>query len=357
MEIQRKQEFIVNALYFAIVGTLVFVVLKYVFPLLMPFIIGFIIAMALRPLVDYLTKKLKIKRKFISIFFLVLFYGIIGLTIFYISLRMFVEARMLFTALPELYAIEIEPALNNIFLELEETITQLNPTLIIGIQSIGENFLQSLGTIVSSISSYSIKLITNLATSIPAALISFLFTIVASFFITIDFHEIIAFLGRQLPDKTREIITAVGDNLFGTLFKFIKAYAILMSITMIELSIGFSILGLPNAIGVAALIAIIDILPVLGTGGVLIPWTIIEFANGRTNFAIGLLLVYGVVTVVRNILEPKVVGDQIGLYPLLTLMCMYVGGQLFGIVGLFGLPIAATIIKNLNDKNTIQIIK
>ena len=108
---------------------------------------------------------------------------------------------------------------------------------------------------------------------------------------------------------------------------------------------------------IAFCIAIFDILPVLGTGGVMVPWILINLIVGDTGLAIKLLIVYVVVTAVRNIIEPKIVGTQIGLHPLVTLMAMYVGTVLFGVVGLLGLPISITILKNLNDNGTIHWLK
>lgn len=355
--IQKKSDFLITTAYTATIILLVYFTLKYVFPVITPFVVGFAIALSMRPLVDTLTLKLNIRRKWVSIVVLILFYGTIGVTLFYFSLRLFLAFKELFMNLPKLYVLEIEPAVRLLFTQFQELLSQINPTLISSFKSVSDNLISTLGSLVSNISTTSIMVITNVATSIPGALISFLFTIVASFFFTIDFHEIMHFVGRQLPDEANTIIIAVKDNFFGTILKFVKAYAILMSVTFVELSIGFTILKQPNAIALAALIAMIDILPVLGTGGVVLPWVIIELAKGNYSFALGLFIVYLVVTVVRNVLEPKVVGDSIGLYPLVTLFCMFVGAQMFGVIGLFGLPIAATIIKNLNDKNIIQILK
>ena len=130
-----------------------------------------------------------------------------------------------------------------------------------------------------------------------------------------------------------------------------------MCITFIELSIGLTILRIDNAILIAFLISIFDILPVLGTGGIMIPWTVLTAIQGDYTMAIGLLCVYLVVTVIRNILEPKIVGSQVGLHPLVTLMSMFVGAQILGVFGLFGLPITLSLLKNLNDKGTIHIFK
>lgn len=98
-------------------------------------------------------------------------------------------------------------------------------------------------------------------------------------------------------------------------------------------------------------------MPILGTGAVLIPWVILSFAFGNTSFAIGMLILYLVITVVRQTLEPRIVGDQIGLHPVVTLICMFIGTSLFGVLGLFLFPITATILKKMNDEGAIHLFK
>ncbi len=357
MNIEKRKAFIINGIYITMITLIIFGIIKYVVPLIMPFVIGFIIAMILRPIVDLIAVRLKVQRKWASLAILILFYGTIGLFLFFLIFKLILQVQILFVNLPRIYQVEIEPSITILVTRIQAWILELNPTFQSGLQGIGENLIASLGSIVSNISSYAIKWVTNLLTSIPSALISFLFTVIASFFLTIDYHEILAFVMRQFSEKTNTIVMAIKNNFFGTIMKFVKAYAILMTVTFIELSIGFTLLKVENAIAVAAVIAMIDILPVLGTGGVVIPWIILEVVNGNMTFALGLLIIYLVVTVIRNILEPKVVGDSIGLYPLVTLFCMFIGAKLFGVIGLFGLPIAITILKNLNDNNTIQIFK
>ena len=128
-----------------------------------------------------------------------------------------------------------------------------------------------------------------------------------------------------------------------------------MLLTFFELTIGLHILGIASALVIAFLIAIFDVLPVLGTGGIMLPWILISFLNNQVKTGVGLLILYLVITVIRNIIEPKIVGKQIGLHPLLMLMCMYLGARLFGFLGIFILPILILIVQNLNDTGIIHI--
>jgi predicted PurR-regulated permease PerM len=119
----------------------------------------------------------------------------------------------------------------------------------------------------------------------------------------------------------------------------IRSYILIMVITFTELSILFRIFGIENAMLKAAAIAVFDLLPILGTGGIMIPWAVISLAVGYTKLGIELFAIYGIVTVIRNYVEPKIVGTQLGLHPIITLVAMFIGLRLFGFWGLFGLPV------------------
>ena len=119
----------------------------------------------------------------------------------------------------------------------------------------------------------------------------------------------------------------------------IRSYLLIMLLTFTELSILFSIFGIEHAIVKAAGIAIFDVLPILGTGGIMIPWIVTSLVLGYTGLGLKLLLIYAIVTVVRNYVEPKIVGTQLGLHPVITLVSMFIGLRLFGFWGLFGLPV------------------
>ena len=149
----------------------------------------------------------------------------------------------------------------------------------------------------------------------------------------------------------------IKEYIIGTLFVCIRSYAIIMSITFVELSIGFTIIGLEYALPIAFGIAIFDILPVLGTGGIMLPWAVITAIRGDIPLALSLLAVYVVVTIIRNIIEPKIVGAQLGLHPVVTLVSMFVGTQLFGVLGLFGFPICLSLLRHLNDTGAVKIFK
>jgi sporulation integral membrane protein YtvI len=250
-----------------------------------------------------------------------------------------------FIQLPEIYSVNIEPAIREI-VENMEKIIPLDPMMVQAIQVIPASLSQSVGSIVSNISTSVIGLMSSSVSSLPGLFLGIIFAVISSLFFSMDYSKITGYVARLFPAQKRNLLTELKEFSTGLGLKYVKAYSTLMAVTFAELALGLSILGVDAAIVIAALIAIIDILPVLGTGGVIVPWIIIELIKGNMPFAIGLAVLYLIITVVRNILEPKLVGKQIGLHPLVMLICMYVGLKIFGFIGLFALPVAVVIAKH-----------
>ncbi|MDF2511938.1 MAG: putative rane protein [Herbinix sp.] len=353
MNLEKQRAFIIHFIYFALLLLLVYVGIKFCLPLLMPFVVGMIIAVSFRRLIDLIEKKTHIKRVFISIFILIAFYGLIILLISLIGVKLSNFISSLFYGLPALYNDTIIPAVQKVTTDLSNDFP--------GVKGYLDNFMLNIGDSVSKFittaSSTVGGAIYGLAGQVPSLLIKLIFTIVASFFFTIDYYKITRFIIKQFRGERREMILKLKDNGIGTLGKFIRAYALIISITFLELSIGFWILGIPTPFLFGAVVAIIDVLPILGTGAVLLPWSIIAFIIGNTKLGIGMLILYIIITAVRQTVEPKIVGQQIGLHPILTLLLMYVGAQLMGVLGLFILPILATLLVKLNDEGTIHLFK
>ncbi|NLO09896.1 MAG: sporulation integral membrane protein YtvI [Clostridiales bacterium] len=351
MNLEKRKSFILNVIYITIILGLGYIVIKYLLPLLMPFIIGLVIAVVFRRLIDYIEKKIRIKRSFVSIIILIIFYGILVMILSVIGAKVFTFLKDVFGQLPDLYRFTIEPALDEITNNFMEQFPDLKPY----IEDFILNINDTIFSFVKNASTTVISTITGLAGRLPSLLIKLIFTIVSSFFFTIDYYKISDFVIRQFSGERRKMVLRLKDNGIGTIAKFIKAYAAIISITFLELSIGFWILGIPNPFLFGAMIAFIDILPILGTGAVLLPWAVIALILGSTKIGIGMFVLYIIITAVRQTIEPKIVGQQIGLHPIITLILMYVGAQLMGVLGLLLLPVIATIIKTLNDEGTIHL--
>lgn len=325
--------------------------------MLSPFVIAFVIAYLLKRPVIFLSRKLHLPRKPAAVLLVLVFYSTIGLLISLLGIRAFSTTRDLVMNLPQIYAAHVEPVLTDIFRNVEQGLKKMDPSLVSTLEDLFNQFIQSIGQMVSSLSMSAMGTISGVASSLPGLFIKLLLMIISTFFIAADYELLTGFFLKQLDGKSKQIFLQVKKYVVGTLFVCIRSYALIMTITFIELSIGLSIIGVKNSILIAFLISVFDVLPVLGTGGIMIPWTVIAALTGDYSLSIGLLIVYLIITVIRNIIEPKIVGSQIGLHPVVTLASMFVGVQLLGVVGLFGFPISLSLLRHLNDNGTIHLFK
>ena len=355
---EKKKKFIVDVTYLALVLALGYLALKYALPLLMPFVLAFVIAYVLRRPIRFLSRVVHVPKGLVAVLLVVLTYGVIGLLLALAGIRITATITSLVQQIPSFYYSHILPALTELFTWLEELLAKLDPSLMSALQELQTQLIDMLWQLVSSFSGLllgGVSLATSLATSLPGFLIRMLLMVISTFFITIDYEKIVRFCLGCLRGNTRRVVLQIKAYVVGTLFVCIRSYALIMCITFVELSIGLSIIGIERAMLVALLIAIFDILPVLGTGGIMIPWVILSALGGDLPQALALLVLYVIITVIRNIIEPRIVGAQIGLHPVLTLMSMFAGNHLFGIVGLFGLPILLSLLRYLNDNGTISL--
>ncbi|MDE6156363.1 MAG: sporulation integral membrane protein YtvI, partial [Eubacterium sp.] len=181
--------------------------------------------------------------------------------------------------------------------------------------------------------------------NIPSALIGIVIGIVAWILFTKDYNYIVNFIKLQLPEGKKNILSEIKQIFSKTVLKMVRAYSLIMFITFCELFLGLSILNWIGAIQsgyvviIAIAIAVFDILPVAGSGGILIPWALVSLVMGNVKGAIGLMVVYAIITVIRQYIEPKIVGSSLGVHPLVTLAGLYFGLKLFGFMGMFIVPL------------------
>ena len=353
MKLEKQKAFIIHVIFIIMILGLGYIGIKYVVPLLMPFVIGMIIAVCFRRLIDLVQSKTKIRRSIISIVILLIFYIALGYLIFIIGFKIVNFIGDLVSNIPTLYENTIRPAIET----LANNISKQFPDVKVYIDDFMNDFNPKVFSYISKASSSILAELANLAGMVPTLLIKLIFTIVSSFFFTIDYYRITRFITFQFKGERRDVLLKIKDNVIGTIGKFIRAYSAIISITFVELSLGFWIIGIPNPIFFGLLIAVVDIMPILGTGAIILPWAIISFIIGNTKVGIGMLILYVVITAVRQTLEPRIVGQQIGLHPIVTLILMYVGAQLMGVLGLFSLPIIATLLLKLNEEGTIRLFK
>lgn len=180
-------------------------------------------------------------------------------------------------------------------------------------------------TITSGVSS-GISGVFSVVKNIPSVLIGIVIGIISWIFFTKDYNYIVRFIQKQLPDSKKNLLVEVKQVFSKTILKMFRAYGLIMLITFLELFLGFTILSLVGIMDngyyalIAVGIAIFDILPVAGSGGILIPWALVSLVTGNYQQAIGLIVIYVVISVIRQYIEPKIVGDSLGVHPLITLM-------------------------------------
>lgn len=188
----------------------------------------------------------------------------------------------------------------------------------------------------------------------------FLFLVTAgigTYFFSAAFPETLAFIAAQLPQQAVERLRCVRADLKKSFGGFMKAQLILMGMTFFQLVIAFMLLKIPDAVEIAAVTAIIDALPVFGTGIVLLPWAAYCAVSGDMHLALALLLSWAVVNLVRNCAQAKLLGDQIGLDPIASLLAIYVGFKIWGVGGMLVFPILLVTLKQLNDAGAVKLWK
>ncbi len=357
MPIEKYRKFLISFAYFAVIAAIVVAVVRYAFPMLAPFLIGFAIAYLLRHLIRFLHRKLSLPYKLAAILVVLLFYGTIGWLLVFASIKLANWLIATIGMLPTMYQTHAVPFLQEVIANLQEVFHNLDPAVITTLENLGRQTVESLGSMVSTLSVTVVSALTGAASSLPGLFIKIVLMVISTFFIAIDYEKLKAFCVRQLSDPVKLLMGEIKSYVGGTLWVCIRSYALIMFITFVELSIALSLIGINHGVLVALAISIFDILPVLGTGGIMIPWTVLTAIQGNLSLALGLGLTYVAITVIRNIIEPKIVGSQLGLHPVVTLSSMFVGVQLFGVVGLFGFPIGLSLLRHLNDHGVIQIFK
>ena len=352
---EKKRKFIIDVLYVALILAIGYLLLRYALPLLSPFVVAFVIAYLLRRPIRFLARTLHMPKSLVAVLLVLLTYGLIGLVLVLAGIRVTATIGSLVDQIPAFYSSYVLPTLTSVTVWLEELLAGADPMVLNALDEIQNQLIQMLGQLVSSVSVWLTSFVSSTAVSLPGLFIRILLMVISSFFVAIDYEKIVRFVLGVLHGRTRELVLQVKTYVVGTLFVCIWSYALIMFITFTELAIGLWIIGVERSTLIAMLIAIFDILPVLGTGGIMIPWSVLSLLGGDLTRGLSLLVLYLVITVIRNIIEPRIVGKQIGLHPVLTLMSMFVGTNLFGVVGLFGLPILLSLLRYLNEAGTISL--
>ncbi len=353
--VERRKDFLINSAYVGLWLCVIYFSMRFTLNYMMPFIFGFLIAFLLKPFIRKLNAVFN-ERKFVAIFVIIVFYIILTIIITWAIISIVAFVQHYIPIVDSYTRTVIIPMANDLFEWAQNLMVNLDPRVASIVDTGIAQLERSLVSLVEIVSSSTLSLFTGLVTSIPRLLVAILISVISSFFFSLDYQNIVNTVMDVLPKRASYIIMEAKYLLNDLLGSYAIAYAKLISITFVELSIGFLILKVDNPIVLAAVVAVVDILPVLGTGTVLIPWMIYEFILGSFGLGIGLLVLYVVITIVRNVLESRVIGKQIGLHPLLTLVSIFVGMSLLGFWGLFVGPLAVTILKRLHEQDKLNMV-
>lgn len=331
---------------------------KYIFKCVLPFFIGFLIAYCSRKPSLYLRRKFKFAPHFSSF-----------VTVFFISALFFASAyffcRVIFGELSVLKDFVTEENISNLFSEItgsvisfgEKYFPKTSAKLSADILGLSEHLKTAVSAAAEPMMTLIGKSVVSFAKFVPNAILFTGIAIFSGFYFGSDYEKISAFVKLQLSDKQNKILKDIKNEFLTTILNIIRAYAIIILMTFLELWVGFLILNINYSAVIALLTAIIDILPVFGTGTVLIPWAIILFLSKKSKTGLCILIIYVIITVVRQIAEPKILGNSVGLHPLATLASMYFGAKLGGLCGLFIFPFILIVIVGLNEKGSINLYK
>lgn len=374
-KVEKRREFLINlAFLIAIVG-IAFIFLKYAFWIIAPFLFAFLGAIILQKPLRLIDKKTNKKfHTFWSILLVVLSICVVivplGFAISTLMNKLVDFFKYLFSLLSDLPTLltSFEAKLLDFGDFLPEKIYATYESTLSGwFDKLLENSTSSdlsldFEAIKSGLST-GVSGVVSVVKNIPSALIAIVISIIAWIFMTKDYDLIVKFIQLQLPEEKKNLPVEIKQIFSKNVLKILKAYGLIMCITFLELFVGFSILKFAGImtnkyfVWIAIGTAIFDILPVAGSGGVLIPWILFSLIDGNYKQAIGLLVIYAVITVIRQYIEPRIVGGTLGVHPLVTLSGMYIGLKLFGFIGIFAIPILVVMLKAFNDAGRLQLWK
>ena len=346
---EARKNFVINTAFYCILAALALAFWKYLLPILMPFVIGFVIA----SIVQFPLRRLPLRGQrmpqYAAIGLCILFYALlIWLTVIFSS-KVIAEIINFANAIPDLVYEYLYPVIWDIGDWMQQILEPIDMTLAQLVNEVGKTAASTLAKYATEFSGWAVKALASGVLSIPGALLSIVITVVASFYIAVDYQTVLDFLKRLIPAAHRDSVVDVVSYARTAVLVYIKSYSIMFCVTFAALWLGFAILGIPYKLGLAFGIAFFDLLPILGVGGILLPWGAVALLMGRFTIGIGVIALYVVICALRHIIEPKFVGSQIGLHPLATLVAMVVGLKLAGLAGMLLLPISLVAFMKLRE--------
>ena len=320
-----------------LVAVFTIVFLCFIFPKIivffMPFVIGWIIAMIANPLVRFLERRVKIVRKHSSMMIIIgVLALVIGLGYLAVS-RLVVEAGTMISSLPQIYA-GWQEDFEEIGQNLEVFYNRLPANIQENLENIGANLTGYLGGLVQAVGEPTFEAAGNFAKNVPGTLIAIIMCLLSAYFFTAERDRILNGLNEHMPAGIWDQVSRVINDLKHVVGGYFKAQFKIMGVVYVILVVGLFILRVNYVLLVAFVIAFLDMLPFFGTGTVLAPWAVIKILSADYRLAVGLIILYAVTQIVRQVIQPKIVGDTIGMNPLATLFFMYIGYKVSSIMGM-----------------------
>ena len=344
-----NNERIKNTCYILVLALCVLVIgylsMRYVLPLLLPFLIAFFVGLAVKKPAAFLSEKTKLPEKGWSLLLTVsVISGLLVLMGFGVY-RLSIEVWHFLEGLGE------EPP------TLEGTGGIFGREGIVGglISGFGEEVAEGIYSLLIKLLGSLGSFLSGVIASVPRVALGSLITLIASIYFALDIGKITGALLNILPERIREGAVKVSHRLLDVGIKYARSYLILMLITFLIILAGFLILRVPYAVLLSMGVSVLDVLPVIGVGTVLIPWSVVELIRGNIALSVGLLVLYLVNLVIRQLVEPRIVGKHLGVHPVLTLFLLYVGYSLFGIAGLLLVPLATVVVKSIKKEESSNI--
>lgn len=306
--------------------------------LFLPFIIAYLVSVLVNPLVDKLERHVKMPRNVSAIIVILFTVGMIGGIIFAIGWKIAGEVQSLYMQLPE-----VIENIKEMWEYVSVNFLNMYSSLPEGVQNagmeIGDEVVKYAGELIKDGSVPVFTGIGNFAKALPKVFIWVIVFVLSLYFMVADSKTMRRVIGKCFSRRFLVRVRKIKREIKRYLGGYIKAQLIIMSIAAVILLVGLSILDIPYALLIAIAIALLDALPFFGSGAALWPWSIISFINGDFEIGVGLIIIYLAVIFTRQMIEPKIVSQSIGIYPVFTLMSMYVGYKVFSLGGMILGPI------------------
>ncbi len=332
---------------------LCFAVLPRIIVYFMPFVVGWIIAMIASPLVRFFEKTLKIRRKAGSAFVIIAVIALVIVAGYFIGVKLIEQIVEFISDMPQLWdAMQLD--FSEIGEKLSVAFKYLPKEFQITVNKITGNVQEYFGSIIGSISEPTLEALGNFAKNLPNIVISIIMSLLFAYFCVADREYVPRLLEKVLPKSLLERWYLIKRGLARAVGGYFKAQLKIEIWMYVLLGIGFAILNVKYAFLIAVGVAFLDFLPFFGTGTVLIPWAVIKFLSGDYKMVIGLLIIWGVGQLARQIIQPKIVGDSVGLSPIPTIVLLFVGYRLAGVVGMIIAVPIGIIVLNMYEEGVFE---